>query len=59
MASPTDLSSQLYSVREPLAADLPATPDRLAGIGFTKVELFDFVNLTDGSTAVDRTEIAA
>ncbi|QHC65887.1 TIM barrel protein [Rathayibacter sp. VKM Ac-2759] len=48
MASPTDLSVQLYSVREPLAADLPATLDRLAGIGLTKVELFDFVNLAEG-----------
>ncbi|WP_244906964.1 sugar phosphate isomerase/epimerase family protein [Rathayibacter caricis] len=47
MASPTDLSVQLYSVREPLAADLPATLDRLAGIGFAKVELFDFVTLAE------------
>lgn len=51
MATPSDLSVQLYSVRGPLAADLPATLDRLAGIGFTKVELFDFVNLADGYRA--------
>lgn len=51
MATPSDLSVQLYSVREPLAADLPATLERLAGIGFTKVELFDFVNLADGYRA--------
>ncbi|KZX22572.1 hypothetical protein [Rathayibacter tanaceti] len=30
MATPSDLSVQL---REPLAADLPATLDRLAGLG--------------------------
>lgn len=48
MATPTDLSVQLYSVREPLAADLPATLDRLAAIGFTKVELFDLVDLAEG-----------
>lgn len=48
MATSTDLSVQLYSVREPLAADLPATLDRLAGIGFTKVELFSFVDLAEG-----------
>ncbi|PPH09371.1 sugar phosphate isomerase/epimerase [Rathayibacter sp. AY1E3] len=47
VATPPDLSVQLYSVREPLAADLPATLDRLAAIGFTTVELFGFVDLAD------------
>ncbi|WP_258067401.1 MULTISPECIES: sugar phosphate isomerase/epimerase [unclassified Rathayibacter] len=51
MATPSDLSVQLYSVREPLAADLPATLDRLAAIGFTTVELFGFVDLADAYRA--------
>jgi sugar phosphate isomerase/epimerase len=38
-------------VREPLAADLPATLDRLAAIGFTTVELFGFVDLADAYRA--------
>jgi len=51
VATPPDLSVQLYSVREPLAADLPATLDRLAAIGFTTVELFGFVDLADACRA--------
>lgn len=51
MATASDLSVQLYTVREPLAADLPATLDRLAGLGFTQVELFDVVNLAEGYRA--------
>ncbi|PPI19858.1 sugar phosphate isomerase/epimerase [Rathayibacter sp. AY1B1] len=51
VATPSDLSVQLYSVREPLAADLPATLDRLAAIGFTTVELFGFVDLADAYRA--------
>ncbi|WP_258065114.1 sugar phosphate isomerase/epimerase [Rathayibacter sp. AY2B3] len=51
MATPSDLSVQLYSVREPLAADLPATLERLAAIGFTTVELFGFVDLADAYRA--------
>ncbi|PPH48628.1 sugar phosphate isomerase/epimerase [Rathayibacter sp. AY1C9] len=51
VATPPDLSVQLYSVREPLAADLPATLDRLAAIGFTTVELFGFVDLADAYRA--------
>jgi sugar phosphate isomerase/epimerase len=38
------LSVQLYSVRDALAADLPGTLDRIAGLGFANVELFDFVD---------------
>lgn len=41
------LSVQLYSVRDALAADLPGTLDRLAGLGFANVELFDFVDRVD------------
>ncbi|WP_211116817.1 sugar phosphate isomerase/epimerase family protein [Glycomyces buryatensis] len=41
------LSVQLYSVRDALAADLPRTLDRLAGLGFANVELFDFVDRVD------------
>lgn len=37
------LSIQLYTVREALAADAPATLDRLVALGFTKVEAFGFV----------------
>lgn len=37
------LSVQLYTVREPLAADLDGTLERLAGLGFARVEAFDFV----------------
>ncbi|HZG90155.1 MAG TPA: sugar phosphate isomerase/epimerase, partial [Pseudonocardia sp.] len=33
-------SVQLYTVREALAADLPGTLHRLAGLGFTRVEPF-------------------
>ncbi|QHF25307.1 TIM barrel protein [Rathayibacter sp. VKM Ac-2804] len=47
VATPPDLSVQLYSVRDALAADLPAALDRLAGLGFAKVELFDVVNRAD------------
>jgi sugar phosphate isomerase/epimerase len=38
------LSVQLYSVRDALAADLPGTLDRIAGLGFANVELFDFAD---------------
>lgn len=45
--SNNQLSVQLYSVREQLAADLPGTLKRLADIGFTNVELFGFVDNAD------------
>lgn len=38
-----ELSVQLYSVREPLETDLDGTLERLAALGFRKVEAFDFV----------------
>lgn len=41
------LSVQLYSVRDAVAADLPAALQRLAGIGFTTVELYGFVDRAD------------
>jgi sugar phosphate isomerase/epimerase len=41
------LSVQLYSVRDALAADLPGTLDRLAGLGFKNVELFGFTDRVD------------
>lgn len=41
------LSVQLYSVRDALAADLPGTLDRLAGLGFANVELFGFTDRVD------------
>jgi sugar phosphate isomerase/epimerase len=40
MPDPTELSVQLYSVREALAADPDATLARLAAIGFRQVEPF-------------------
>ncbi len=40
-------SVQLYTVREPLVADFGGTLQRLADIGFTAVEAFDFVGTAD------------
>jgi sugar phosphate isomerase/epimerase len=37
-------SVQLYTVREAIAKDLPGTVDRLAQIGYTKVEPYDFTD---------------
>lgn len=37
------LSLQLYTLRDALAADLPGTLDRVAGLGFRNVEAFGFV----------------
>jgi hypothetical protein len=34
---------QLYTVREVLQEDLPGTLQRLADVGFTQVEPFNFV----------------
>jgi sugar phosphate isomerase/epimerase len=45
--STSQLSVQLYTVRDALAADLPGTLRRVADIGFTNVELFGFVDLAD------------
>jgi sugar phosphate isomerase/epimerase len=45
----TPLSVQLYTLREQLADDLPATLDRLAGLGLSHVEPF---RLTDYATAL-------
>lgn len=42
-----ELSVQLYSVRDALAADLPGTLDRIAELGFSNVELFGFVDRVD------------
>ncbi|WP_102158538.1 sugar phosphate isomerase/epimerase family protein [Zhihengliuella halotolerans] len=41
------LSVQLYTVRDHVAADLPQTLERLARIGFTRVEPYDFVARAD------------
>ena len=43
MTSTTELSVQLYTVREALAADLDKTLERLAGLGFRQVEPFRLV----------------
>lgn len=41
------LSVQLYTVRDALAADLPGTLQRVAALGFQNVELYGFVELAD------------
>lgn len=41
------LSVQLYTVRDAVAADLPGTLRRLAGLGFTQVEPYAFVDRVD------------
>jgi len=41
------LSVQLYSVRDAVAADLPAALARIASIGFRNVELYGFVDRAD------------
>lgn len=40
-------SIQLYTVRNAIGADLPGTVARLAGIGYTRVEPYDFVSNAD------------
>ena len=45
--SQSQLSVQLYTVREALARDLPGTLRRVADLGYRNVELFGFVDLAD------------
>jgi len=45
VASP--LSVQLYTVRDAIAADLPGTLQRVAGIGYTQVELYGYTDRVD------------
>ncbi len=45
------LSVQLYSIRDQVAADLPAALDRLAGIGVRHVEPFDVTGDPEGLRA--------
>ena len=45
--SQSQLSVQLYTVREALASDLPGTLRRVADLGYRNVELFGFVALAD------------
>ena len=45
--SNTELSVQLYTVRNSLSSDLPGTLQRVADIGFRNVELYGFVDLAD------------
>ncbi|KWR72725.1 xylose isomerase [Arthrobacter sp. W1] len=42
-----DLSIQLYTLREHIADDLKATLQRVAGIGYTQVEPYNFVARSD------------
>jgi sugar phosphate isomerase/epimerase len=43
----SQISVQLYTVRDAIAADLPGTLQRLAGIGFEQVELFGYTDRAD------------
>jgi sugar phosphate isomerase/epimerase len=45
--SHSQLSVQLYTVREALERDLPGTLRRVADLGYRNVELFGFVDLAD------------
>jgi sugar phosphate isomerase/epimerase len=45
--SQSQLSVQLYTVRDALASDLPGTLRRVADLGYRNVELFGFVDLAD------------
>lgn len=55
-----DISVQLYSVRDAIAADLPGALRRVAGIGFENVELYGFVDAVDDyRAALDATGLAA
>jgi sugar phosphate isomerase/epimerase len=45
--SQSQLSVQLYTVRDALASDLPGTLRRVADLGYRNVELFGFVALAD------------
>jgi len=47
MAEAAAIAVQLYSVRDALAKSVPATLERLAGIGLRKVELFNIVEYCD------------
>ncbi|MDF9278620.1 sugar phosphate isomerase/epimerase [Arthrobacter sp. EH-1B-1] len=54
------LSVQLYTVREALEADLDGTIDRLASIGFSRVEPYNFAaNTAALSAALERNGMAA
>jgi sugar phosphate isomerase/epimerase len=53
-SSPPPTSVQLYSVRDAVAESLPAALDRLAGIGFTNVELYGFLDTADAYAAALR-----
>jgi len=44
--SPDKLGLQLYSLHEELAADLPGTLARIAGLGFKNVEIYGFLGRT-------------
>jgi len=45
--SQSQLSVQLYTVRDALASDLPGTLRHVADLGYRNVELFGFVDLAD------------
>lgn len=46
-SSPTELSVQLYTVRNALSEDFDATLAQVAGFGYTQVEPFQFVKFVD------------
>lgn len=54
------LSVQLYSLRDAIEADLPATIKRVAEIGFTRVEPYNFVATVDAlAAALDANNLSA
>ena len=60
MPDTSQLSVQLYTVRDALAADFDGTLARLAGIGFTQVEPFALTNFTEELKAgLDKHGLAA
>ncbi|GAA2098608.1 sugar phosphate isomerase/epimerase [Microlunatus panaciterrae] len=48
MLTASNLSLQLYTVRNALAEDLDGTLGRIAGFGYTQVEPFAFLDFADG-----------
>lgn len=59
-ATPPQISVQLYSLHKALEADLDGSLSRLADIGLTTVEAFDFVRRADAlKTSFDRYGLSA
>jgi len=57
--NPSRLSLQLYTLREMLAADLPGTLRRIADIGFTQVEPYNFMAFPELGAGLSAAGLAA